>query len=683
MGATAAIVTELEALKRDLETHNHSYYVQDAPSISDAEYDLLYRRLLEIEKAHPELVTADSPSQRVGGKVAEDWKSFVHVHGPMLSLDNSFSREEITEFDARARKVLDLKEGETVDYVMEVKIDGLAIEIVYENGVFVAGSTRGDGETGEDVTENVRTIKTVPLKLRPIEGRPLPKVISIRGEVYLRRKDFAKLNLERERQGEAMFANCRNAAAGSLRQLDSSVTASRPLSLFAYAVGPDDLPYFTSQWDILETFKAWGLRVNDQARRVSGIDALQARFEEIEKTRGGFDYDADGTVLKVDRLDWQAQLGFKSRSPRWATAYKWQPEEAVTQVENIVAYVGRTGALTPTAHLKPVSVGGVTVSRATLHNQDDVARKDVRVGDWVVVRRAGEVIPEIVSVKLDRRPENTVPWKIPENCPVCGSKAVREEDEAVTRCVNVACPMQLMRHLEHFASRDAMDVGGLGESVAAALVTHKLVTGVSDVYGLSHDTLKDMVIATSKTGSEIRLGDKRATTLREQLERSRTCRLDRFLYGLGIRNVGETTAKLLSDHFPDIATLLSATEEQIAQVHGIGPIVAKSVHTSLQNPASRAELDRLLAVGFTFVKPAAAESNKFSGKTFVFTGTLEKMTRPAAKSEVEKRGGKVSGTVSAKTQFLVAGAEAGSKLEEAKKKGVAVLTEQEFMDLLV
>lgn len=676
------VVKEYEDLKAELAKHDYAYYVLDAPSVSDAEYDQLYRKLLSIEKEHPELVTPDSPSQRVGGKVLTEFASVKHHHGPMLSLDNAFTEEEVTEFDARARKLLDLPDGETIDYVMEVKIDGLAIELVYEDGLFVGGSTRGDGEEGEDVTQNLRTLRSLPMKLHPIHGRPLPKSISVRGEVYLRRGDFKKLNEAREKAGEPIFANCRNAAAGSLRQLDPKVTASRPLSIFCYAVGPDDTSYFESQWDVLETFRKWGLSVNDQARRVKGIDEIRTRFVEIGEARPSFDYDADGTVLKVDRLDWQAQLGFKSRSPRWAIAYKWQPEEAVTQVEKIVAYVGRTGALTPTAHLVPVQVGGVTVARATLHNQDEVDRKDVREGDWVVVRRAGEVIPEVVSVKKERRTGDETPWKIPEHCPVCGTKVVREEGEAVTRCVNVNCPMQLMRHLEHFASRDAMDIGGLGESVAAALVSKQLVKGISDLYDIPEKTLAEMVIAESKGGSAIHLGEKRAKLLVDQLARSKSCRLDKFLFGLGIGNVGEATAKLLADHFGELDRLMAASAEEIAQVHGIGPIVAQSIHDFFANPASKHEVQKLLAHGFTFVKPEVTASSRFAGKTFVFTGTLEQMTRPAAKAEVEKRGGKVAGSVSAKTHFVVAGAEAGSKLEEAKKKGVTVVTEQEFLEML-
>jgi DNA ligase (NAD+) len=672
---------EHASLKSELEKHNHLYYVQDAPEISDAEYDRLFKRLLELEKAHPELVTADSPSQRVGGAVATAFEPFAHV-GPMLSLDNAFEPSEIDEFDARVRKGLSLEEGEPVDYVIEVKIDGLAIELVYEDGVFVAGSTRGDGETGENVTANLRTIKSVPLKLTPIPGRPFPKKLSVRGEVYLRRKDFAKLNALREEQGEAVFANCRNAAAGSLRQFDPKVTASRPLSVFSYAVGPDDMETFKTQWEVLECLKGWGFRTNPEARKVRGLEGLQKRFEEIGKARASYDYDADGTVIKLDRTDWQRQLGFKSRSPRWAIAYKWAPEEVVTQVEKIVAYVGRTGALTPTAHLVPAQVGGVTISRATLHNQDEVDRKDVREGDWVVIRRAGEVIPEVVRVLTERRPEGTRPYKLPDHCPACGAEAHREPEEAVSRCTNLACPMQLMRHLEHYASRDAMDIGGLGESVSAALVEHSLVKGISDLYALPEKTLAELIIAESKTGSDIRLGAKRAKTLHEQLERSKSCRMDKLLYGLGIRNVGEATAKLLADHFGEWEKLAGASLEEIGAIPGIGPVVAKCVHDFFQTGQSKADVEKLLAHGFTFVKPAAAASNQLAGKTFVFTGTLTQMTRPQAKAEVEKRGGQVLGSVSKKTQFVVAGEEAGSKLDKARELGITILTEQQFLDMI-
>ena len=671
---------EIAALKREIEKHNHLYYVKDTPEISDAEYDRLFGRLQELERKHPELVTADSPTQRVGGQVLEAFEPYRH-HGPMLSLDNAFSLDEVTEFDARARKTLALAEGEVIEYVVEVKIDGLAIELVYEDGKLVAGSTRGDGEIGENVTNNIRVIKSVPLTLTPIQGKPFPKRVSIRGEVYMRRKDFAAINELRKEAGEQLFANCRNAAAGSLRQLDPKVTMSRPLSIFLYAVGPDDMESYGTQWEVLETLRAWGLRVNADAKLVKGLDAVQKRFAEIEKERGGYDYDADGTVIKVNRLDWQRQLGFKSRSPRWAVAYKWQPEEAVTQVEKIVTYVGRTGALTPTAHLVPVHVGGVMVSRATLHNQDEIDRKDVREGDWVVVRRAGEVIPEVVSVKTEKRTGSEKKYLIPDTCPECGQPAVREPEESVKRCVNFACPMQLMRHLEHYASRDAMDIGGMGESVAAALVEHKLVKGIADLYDLDEKTLTELIIAESKAGSDIRLGAKRAKTLREQLERSKTCRMDKLVYGLGIRNVGEATARDLADHFGEWARLAAATLEDISKVHGVGPVVAKCVHDFFQNERTRKEVDRLIAHGFTFQKKEAAASNKLAGKTFVFTGTLS-MPRPAAKAEVEKRGGQVLGSVSKKTQFLVAGDDAGSKLDKARELGITILTEAQFAEIL-
>ncbi len=670
---------EIESLRRQIEKHNHLYYVLDTPEITDAEYDRLYTRLVELEKAHPQLVTPESPTQRVGGRVLEAFESFKHVHGPMLSLDNAFTNEELVEFDERARKGLDLGAGDAVDYVVEVKIDGLAIELVYEDGRFIAGSTRGDGDTGENVTENLRTIKSVPLRL---DGDGLPKRLSVRGEVYMRKKDFARLNQMREEAGEPAFANCRNAAAGSLRQLDPKITASRPLSIFCYAIGPEDMERFQSQSQMLEQLKSWGLRTNPEWRKVRGLDEIEKRFREIEKLRPKLDYDADGMVIKVDRTDYQRQLGFKTRSPRWALAYKWQPEEAVTQVEDIVAYVGRTGALTPTAHLVPVGVGGVTVSRATLHNQDEVDRKDVRIGDWVVVRRAGEVIPEVVRVLTEKRTGNEKKYLVPDHCPVCGQPAVREPDEAVKRCVNIACPMQLMRHLEHFASRDAMDIGGLGESVAAALVNEELVKSIADLYTLGEKTLAETVISESKTGSEIRLGAKRAKTLREQLERSKKARLDKLIYALGIRNVGEATARDLAAHFHTWEAIANASLEKISEVHGVGPVVAKCVHDFFSNPRTRAEVDRLIATGFEFVKPEPVAGSSLAGKTFVFTGGLSTMTRPAAKGEVEKRGGQVLGSVSKKTQFVVAGEDAGSKLDKARELGLTILTEQEFLEML-
>ncbi len=672
---------EHDRLKAEIARHDRLYYVLDRPEISDADYDRLYRRLQELEAAHPELVSTDSPTQRVAGTPSIAFQPYRH-HGLMQSLDNAFTVEELTEFDARAKRSLSLPADEAIDYVVEVKIDGLAIELVYEDGRFVAGSTRGDGETGEDVTAQLRTIRSLPLSLAGTPDRPVPRHLSVRGEVYMRRKDFARLNAQQVAAGEAPFANCRNAAAGSVRQLDPRITARRPLAIFVYAVGPDDVGAFRTHGELLETLGSWGLRVNPEWRRVRGVGGVEGRFREVEAGRNAFDYDADGTVVKVDRIDWQQQLGVKTRSPRWAVAFKWAPEEAVTQVERIFADVGRTGALTPTAFLKPVQVGGVTVSMATLHNQDEVERKDVREGDWVVVRRAGEVIPEIVSVKKERRTGGERPFRIPETCPSCGGPTSRLPDEAITRCANLACPRQLMRRLEHYASRDALDIRLLGEKLAESLVRAGKVTKISDLYELTRETLEPFPYATREDGAVIQFGAKRTATLLEQLAASRRPPLPKFLHALGIRNVGEHTAKILADHFGTLDKLRTAGEEEIARVHGIGPIVAKSVRDFFSNERSRSELDAILAHGFEFRRPEAAASNLLAGKTFVLTGTLESFTRPAAKLEIERRGGRVSGSVSSKTHFVVAGSDPGSKVDDARKHGVRVLDENEFRAML-
>ncbi|MHB1845754.1 MAG: NAD-dependent DNA ligase LigA [Deltaproteobacteria bacterium] len=658
----------IDRLRRELREHDRRYYVLDAPTISDAEYDALMRRLLALEAAHPELRTADSPTQRVGGAPAEGFRRVVHGQ-PMLSLSNVFSREELALFDERIQKLLGPGD---VQYVCEPKLDGLAIELVYERGRFVRGATRGDGEVGEDVTQNLKTIRSLPLQLELPAGdgplRELPERLEVRGEVVMLKRDFARLNARREEDGEPGFANPRNAAAGSLRQLDPKVTASRPLSIFLYEIGEASVS-FQSHWEKLLALQALGLRVNARNRRCLGIGAVWDYVQEIAALRSREPYDLDGVVVKLDSEDQRRRLGRVAKSPRWATAYKLPPEEEETQVLGIEVNVGRTGALTPVAKLRPVRVSGVTVSSASLHNEGELRRKDVRVGDTVRVRRAGDVIPEVVQVELGRRPEGTLPFPFPDHCPICGSAAEKEEDGAIARCVGLACPAKLLGSIRHFASRRALDIRGLGDALVGQLVAQGLVRDLADLYHLSREAL---------LGLE-RMADKSADNLLLAIERSKETTLARFLYGLGIRGVGETTAQLLARAFRDVGALERAEEPELLRVREVGPELARSLRAFFGEPENRRQLERLLAVGLRFAPEAETTGGVFAGKTLVLTGSLRSMSRDEAKAEIERRGGRVSGSVSQKTHLVVAGEEAGQKLERARSLGVAILTEEEFL----
>ncbi|WP_224365370.1 NAD-dependent DNA ligase LigA [Hyalangium versicolor] len=655
-------------LRQELAHHNYRYYVLDSPEVSDAQYDRLMRELQELEGQYPQLATPDSPTQRVGGEAAEKFEKVVH-RAPMLSLANVFNDEEFSDFHER---ILKLSNASDVTYVCEPKLDGLAITLRYENGTFVQGATRGDGTTGEDVTGNLRTVRSLPLQLLPQDGVKVPPVVEVRGEVFIRKEDFKKLNEKREEEGEPLFANPRNAAAGSLRQLDPKMTASRPLSIYLYEYVPTEgMPSFETHTEKLEHLKKLGLPVNRHVR-AKGLDGVRAAHEASRKGRHELPFEVDGMVVKIDEEDLRKRLGQVSKSPRWAVAYKFPPEEESTLVELIDVQVGRTGALTPVAHLKPVKVGGVTVSRATLHNEDELRRKDVRAGDTVFVRRAGDVIPEIVSVVPSKRPADSKPYEFPKNCPVCGAKTAKDDEGAIIRCTGASCPAQLVEKIRHFASRTAMDIDGMGDKLASSLVSNGLVKTFADLYALNKEKLLSLE----------RMGEKSAENLLAAIDRSKQTTQRRFLYALGIRHVGEATAKALAESFPEVKQLYSADIDAITRVKDVGPTMAQVLFAFFQEPQNRAAIDALLAAGVTPAPPQVTTSGPFAGKTVVLTGGMSGMSRDQAKEEIERRGGKVSGSVSKKTDFVVAGEDAGSKLKKAQELGVRILDEQAFLKLL-
>ncbi len=660
------ITKEAQELRDAINRHNTLYYVLDAPELSDAEYDKLLRRLVEIEEAHPELATPDSPTQRVGAAPAEQFSPVRHTI-PMLSLANAMDEEEAIEFDARVKRLLET--DDEIGYVAEPKLDGLSVELVYEDGVLTVGSTRGDGVTGEDITANLRTVKSVPLKLT---GNKVPARLETRGEIFITREDFRKLNDSRDAEGEEPFANPRNAAAGSLRQLDPAVTASRPLDVIVYGIGEVAGAFPDNQWELLGWLKELGFKVNPMVRKCSGIAEAMEFYSELLAQREKLPYEIDGMVIKVDQFTLRDTLGNTARSPRWAVASKFPPEQALTTVEKIVVQVGRTGKVTPVADLAPVRVGGVMVSRATLHNQDEVDRKDVRVGDTVVIQRAGDVIPEVVEIVADRRPENSKAWSMPEECPVCGAGVVRVEGEAAHRCSNMACPAQVKTRIFHFASRGAMDIEGLGRQTVSQLVDLGKVTFPSDLGSLEKDDLLELDLFADKSAENF---------VKAVVEGKGTRTSDRLLFGLGIPMVGQVGAQLLMSRFNDFGQLAEATEEEMLAIHGIGPEIAGQVSSFFQGPENLREAERLWAM-FTPQSVAAPYSTDLAGKTFVLTGALDKFTRDEAKKLVQGHGGKVTGSVSKKTDYVVAGADPGSKLTKAEELGVTVLSEADFVELL-
>ena len=669
MSVPQAVRQRVEALRREIEHHNYLYYVLDQPEISDAEFDRLMRELQDLEARYPELVSPDSPTQRVG---AEPLKEFGEVRHevPMLSLNNAFSDEEAVDFDRRARELLGVKR---IDYAVEPKLDGLAISLMYQEGRLVQGATRGDGFRGEDVTANVRTIKSIPLHLR---GSGWPRVLEVRGEVIMTKEGFEKLNAEQRRRGEKIFANPRNAAAGSLRQLDPRITATRPLSFLSYGLGKVEggsLPDRHS--GIMERLRDWGIPVNREGRVVQGIEGCLAYHRDIQEKRDSLPYEIDGVVYKVDRLDWQERLGYVARAPRWALAHKFPAHEETTRVVDIEVQVGRTGALTPVAKLEPVRIGGVTVSSASLFNQDEVDRLDVRIGDWVVVRRAGDVIPQIVSVVKSRRKGRPKRFRLPDKCPVCGSPTYRPPGEAATYCTGgLYCPAQRKRALEHFASRRAMDIEGLGTKLIDQLVDKALVKDPADLYRLTREQL---------AGLE-RMGEKSADNLLAALEKSKSTTLPRFLYALGIHDVGEVTAQTLAEYFGSLEALENASAEALMEVPDVGPAVAESIRQFFAQEHNRDVIRRLRKAGVHWpdMAPQRPGELPLAGKTFVLTGTLSSMTRDEAKDRLRRLGAKVSGSVSRKTDFVVAGESPGSKLARARELGVEVIDEAAFLELL-
>ena len=655
-------------LQSELARLDHAYYVLDTPLLPDSEYDRLYRELIALEQAHPDWVTPDSLSQRVGGAALKEFTSVKHAV-PMLSLNNAFDDAEVMGFDRRCREGL---QQSHVVYAGELKFDGLAISLRYENGLLVQAATRGDGSSGEDVTANIKTIRAIPLRLK---GNAIPVVLEVRGEVFMCLADFAKMNQEAARLGEKEFANPRNAAAGSLRQLDSKITAKRPLSFFAYGVGACEpqswLP--KSHSALLDQYLSLGLPVCAERKILSSVDDILNFYQEIGSKRDRLPYDIDGVVYKVNSFAEQAQLGFVSRAPRFALAHKYPAQEALTTVLGIDVQVGRTGAITPVARLSPVEVGGVTVTNATLHNEDEVKRKDVRIGDTVVVRRAGDVIPEVVSVVFERRPTQTNAFEMPTRCPVCDSHIERVADEAIARCSGgLFCGAQRKQALVHFAHRRAMDIEGLGEKIVDQLVDNNLVRTPADLYRLGFTAVANLE----------RMGEKSADNLIQAINQSRTTTLARFIFALGIRHVGETTAKDLANHYRDMHALMDATGEDLLTVHDVGPVVADSITGFMQEPHNREVIEQLLASGMELSVEEKKVSAAVAGKTFVLTGTLPTLSRDEAKERLERAGAKVAGSVSKKTDYVVAGDDAGSKLTKAEELGVPVIDEATMLGLL-
>lgn len=662
--------TEIDRLRKEIDYHNYCYYILDNPVVTDAEYDRLMRRLEGLEGEFPHLVTPDSPTQRVGASPLAAFGTITHTI-PMLSLANAFTKEEAVEFDARIKRLLKPDEPVDIEYAAEPKMDGLAVELVYENGVFTKGSTRGDGYVGEDVTQNLRTVRSIPLKLRH-DSIKIPRRMEVRGEVFLPLESFRKLNREKEAKGEAPFANPRNAAAGSLRQLDPRVTASRPLDIFCYGLGAFDGPPFTTHFETLEFIKKTGIKVNPFVKVVKGIDEALKYHDEMEEKRESLNFELDGVVLKVNRLDLQDKLGVITRSPRWALAYKFAPKQEATRVKEIFVGVGRTGALTPVAFLEPVSVGGVTIERATLHNEDEVRRKDVRPGDFVIVQRAGDVIPEVAEVLKDRRPPEGLPeFRMPDKCPECGSMV--ERIGAIHYCTGgLLCPAQLKESIRHFASKRALDIEGLGGMHVDQFVESSLVKDVADLFNLTKDGLLALE----------RWGEKSAENLISAIEKSKHPTLERLIYALGIKQVGEHMARVLAEKFGDIHALAKATKEELEETYEIGPETATSIVDFFAEKHNMDVLHKLERAGVVFPKKERKKGGRLEGKVFLFTGGLESFTRDEAKDIVEAEGGEAATGVSKKVDYVVAGVEPGSKLEKAKKMGLKIIDEEEFKGMV-
>jgi DNA ligase (NAD+) len=667
--ASLSAKTEITELREAIERHNYLYYVLDRPEVSDSEYDAQLRRLSELEAAHPDLADASSPTQRVGAQPSERFGKIRH-NVPMLSLDNAMSREEVEEFETRIRRFLN--HAGPIEYVAEHKFDGVAVELVYEKGVFVEGSTRGDGTTGEDVTANLKTIRSIPLRLRdPDDRAAVPRRLEIRGEVLLSKNAFQKINAQQVEKGEPEFMNPRNATGGSLRQLDPRITASRALEVFCHSSASLEGLDVATHWEFLELCRALGLRTNPENRRCHSLGEVFRYYEETDARRDQLPYEIDGVVLKVDSLALQRRLGQRDRSPRWAIAFKFKPRQKETRVVDIVPSVGRTGVITPIAALSPVPIGGVTVSNASLHNMDEIERKDIRIGDEVLVERAGDVIPYVLRSFPERRTGAERKFVMPEQCPRCGGHVRREEGQVYYRCLNVACPTKLEGGIKHFAGKHAVDIDGLGDKLVHQLVETGLVRDLADLYHLKLGDLAELE----------RMGEKSAQNLLARIAASKQTTLDRLLNGLSIRHVGEATAKALADHFGDVERIVTASEDELREVRDIGPEVARAILEFFGEPRNRQQVARLLEAG---MEPARQKrrGGKLSGKRFVFTGALGAMSRPEAQARIERLGGAVASGVSKNVDYVVAGQEAGSKLKKAATLGLKVLSENDFLELV-
>ena len=659
----------IQSLRKQINDHNYQYYILDNPIISDGEYDKLLKELESIENKYPEYIIPESPTQRIGAQPNDSFGTVTH-RITMMSLANAMSEDELTAFDTRIKKGLDI--SQEIEYVIEPKLDGLAVELIYENGKFINGSTRGDGNTGEDITSNLKTINSIPLILRD-DISPLPDLVEVRGEVFIRKSDFEILNNQRSKEENQPFANARNAAAGSLRQLDPKITATRSLSIYCYQAGVIDGIDLNTHSEFLEQLKGWGLPVNPEIQIVKGIKKAIQYHKKLENIRNKFPYEIDGSVIKVNSLPFRSKLGARSRSPRWAIAGKFKAQQVTTVIKDISPSVGRTGAVTPVAKLKPVVVGGVTVTNATLHNQDEIDRKDIRIGDTVVIERSGDVIPKVIKVILEKRTKDAKSYHLPNHCPECNNQLIRPENEVVFRCTNFSCPAKIKGNIKHFVSKDALDMDGLGEKLIDQLVDEKIIKNVADLFQISKNQLAKLE----------RMGDKSAKNIIESINNSKITTFSRFIYALGIRHVGEHTSKLLEDAFDgNFDLLLGASFEDLESIDEVGPIVAQSILEFWNIDSNRQTANNCFEFGIKLERKNKLADQILSGKTFVFTGSLQKFNRKKAKETVENKGGSVSNAVSKNTNFLVAGPGAGSKLEKAKKLEINIINEDEFEELI-